>query len=347
MYDEIISYENLLKAYFQTRKCRRFKPNFQRMEINYENILLDLQWKLKNQLYYPKLYTKFVVFEPKKRQIAAPHCHDRIVHHAIINIIEPLTENFFIHNSYACQKSKGGFKARSEIATVYRQIYKQTPIFYVLKCDIRSYFASINHQVLLNLLKKFINCEKTIRLLQKIINSYSETPDTGIPIGNLTSQLFANLYLHPLDIFVTQMVGEKNYFRYMDDFLIFSPNKKYLLNLRILMKGFLKYYLKLNYHPKKNNIFRADKGVDFVGYLIKPDSITMRKKTIRKFKKRHKKRIKLLKKLVIQNKLEEADVLKKKLLSSKSSLRGFLKDTDYEYQNNLLKINGIIMPPEL
>jgi retron-type reverse transcriptase len=317
------------------------------MEMNYESILSDLQWKLKNQLYYPKSYTKFLVFEPKKRQVAAPHCHDRIVHHAIINIIEPLTENFFIHNSYACQKSKGGFKARSEIAEVYRQMYKQTPIFYALKCDIKSYFASINHQVLLTLLKKFISCEKTIRLLQKIINSYSETPGTGIPIGNLTSQLFANLYLHPLDIFVTQMVGEKNYFRYMDDFLILSPDKEYLLNLRILMKGFLKYYLKLNYHPKKNNIFRADKGVEFVGYLIKPDSITMRKKTIRKFKKRHKKRIKLLKKLIIENKLDEADILKKKLLSSKSSLRGFLKDTNYESRNNLLRINGIIMPPEL
>lgn len=348
MFDKIISYENLLRAYFQTRKCRRSKPNFQKMEMNYEDILITLQWKLKNQVYFPKPYTKFIVFEPKKRKVAAPNCHDRIVHHAIINIIEPLTEKIFVSNSYACQKLKGGFKARSEITTIYRQIYKNNPVFYALKCDIKSYFASINHQVLVTLLKKFINCDRTIKLLQKIINSYSETPNTGIPIGNLTSQLFANLYLHPLDVFVTKMIGEKNYFRYMDDFLILSPDKEYLINLRVLIKGFLKYYLKLNYHPKKNNIFRADKGVDFVGYLIKPNSVTMRKKTIRKFKKRHKRRVKLIKKLITQNDFQEADSLKKRILGSKNSLRGFLKDTDYETDpNGLLRINGIIMPPEL
>jgi response regulator of citrate/malate metabolism len=114
------------------------------------------------------------------------------------------------------------------------------------------------------------------------------------------------------------------------------------------MRGFLKYYLKLDYHPKKNNIFRADKGVDFVGYLFKPNSITLRKKTVRRFKKRHKRRLKLLKQLINQNQLENAKILQKKLLSSKNSLRGFLKGTDYQLTSNgYIKINGIIMPPEL
>jgi hypothetical protein len=164
----------------------------------------------------------------------------------------------------------------------------------------------------------------------------------------LTSQLFANLYLHPLDAFVTKMIGDKKYFRYMDDFLILSPDKDYLINLRVLIKGFLKYHLKLNYHPKKNNIFRADKGVDFVGYSIKPNSVTMRKKTVRRFKNRHKRRLKLLKRLIDQNQLEDAQILLKKISASKNSLKGFLKDTNYQVApNGLIKIGGIIMPKEL
>lgn len=348
MFSQIISYENFLKAYFKTRKCRRFKPNFQRMEINYESVLSQLQWKLKNHLYYPKPYTKFIVFEPKKRKVAAPNCQDRIVHHAIINIIEPLFEKIFINRSYACRKDKGGFAVRSELATVYQKIFQKHPKFYALKCDIKSYFASIDHQILILLLKRTIKCQETINLLKKVINSYQEMPNVGIPIGNLTSQLFANIYLHPLDTFVTKMVGDKNYFRYMDDFLILSPDKDYLINLRVLIKGFLKYNLRLDYHPKKNNIFRADKGVDFVGYLFKPNSITLRKKTIRKFKKRHKRRLKLLKQLINQNQLEDTQTLQKKLLSSKNSLRGFLKGTDYQVTSNgPIKINGITMPKEL
>lgn len=348
MFSQITNYENLLRAYFKTRKCRRFKPNFQRMEINYESILSQLQWKLKNHLYYPKPYTKFIVFEPKKRKVAAPNCQDRIVHHAIINIIGPSFEKVFINRSYACRKNKGGFAVKSELTTVYLETFNKSPKFYALKCDIKSYFASIDHQILISLLKRVIKCQETISLLEIIINSYQETPGVGIPIGNLTSQLFANIYLHPLDTFITTMVGEKNYFRYMDDFLILSPDKEYLINLRILIKGFLKHHLKLNYHPKKNNIFRADTGVDFVGYLFKPNSITLRKKTVRRFKKRHKRRLKLLKQLINQNQLEDAQILQKKLLSSKNSLRGFLKGTDYQVTSNgPIKINGITMPKEL
>lgn len=348
MFSQITNYENLLRAYFQTRRCRRFKPNFQKMEIHYESILSQLQWKLKNHFYRPKPYTKFIVFEPKKRKVAAPNCQDRIVHHAIINIIGPSFEKVFINRSYACRKNKGGFAVRSELTTVYLEIFNKSPKFYALKCDIKSYFASIDHQILISLLKRVIKCQETISLLEIIINSYQETPGVGIPIGNLTSQLFANLYLHPLDAFITKMLGEKNYFRYMDDFLVLSPDKEYLINLRVLIKGFLKYYLKLNYHPKKNNIFRADTGVDFVGYLFKPDSITLRKKTVRRFKKRHKRRLKLLQQLTDQNQFESAQILQNKILASKNSLRGFLNGTNYQViPNGPIKINGIIMPKEL
>ncbi|MCL4384105.1 reverse transcriptase/maturase family protein [Patescibacteria group bacterium] len=348
MYDEIICFTNLLRAYYQTRRCKRFHPNFQKIELNYEDILVKLHWKLKNHLYYPKPYTKFTVFEPKKRQVAAPNCFDRVVHHAILNIIEPLFQKQFISHSYACQKNKGPFLLRSDLAKIYQNLSQKHRQFYALKCDIKSYFANINHQILLQLLQPTISCPETITLLATIINSYHETPGVGIPIGNLTSQLFANLYLHPLDMFTTKHIGEKNYFRYMDDFLVLSPDKEYLLHLRALMRGFINYYLKIDYHPQKNNIFRADFGVDFAGYLFKPTSVTMRKRTVRRFKKRHKRRVKLLKKLLNQNQPQLAKTLQLKLVASKNSLRGFLKDTNYQVtERKLLKINGIVMPKEL
>lgn len=347
MFNQITDYQNLLLAYFLTRKCRRFKSESQKIEINYEVVLSQLQWKLKNNFYQPKPYRKFIVFEPKKRKVSAPNYQDRIVHHAIVNIIEPIFEKRFISHSYACRKYKGASAAKADIAAIYQDIYQKYGKFYVLKCDIKSYFGSINHQILQKLLQQSISCPQTSDLLRKIIDSYCESPQTGIPIGNLTSQLFANLYLHPLDIYLTRSIREQNYFRYMDDFIIFSPDKDYLLNLRQIIGGFLKYFLKLNLHPRKNNIFRADTGIDFVGYMFKPNSITLRKKTVRRHKRRHQRRLKLLQKLKKRNDTESIQKLQKKICSSGNSFRGFLKGTDYQENSTSFKINGLIMPKEI
>lgn len=346
MFDQIIDYQNLLQAYFLTRKCRRFKTNFQKIELNYELILSQIQWRLKNNFYQPKPYHRFLVFEPKKRRVSAPHLYDRIVHHAIINIIEPVFESVFIPNSYACRKNKGATSNRTELVNSYQKIAQNHQKFYAYKTDIKSYFSSINHDILLTLLHQNLTCPRTLSLLKTIINSYQETPQTGIPIGNLTSQLFANLYLHPLDIFITQKIGEANYFRYMDDFVILSPDKDYLLNLRYLISGFLKYFLKLELHPRKNNIFRADTGLDFVGFLIKPNSVTLRKKTLRRHKRHYQHRLKLIKKLHQQNNQEKVKAIQTKIKSSGHSFRGFLKDTDYQETPRHYKINGLIMPKE-
>lgn len=346
MFDQIINYQNLLQAYFLTRKSRRFKPNFQRLEINYEVILSQIQWQLINNYYQPKPYHQFLVFEPKKRKVSAPHLYDRIVHHAINNIIEPIFEPIFIDHTYACRKFKGTTNTKIQLTNAYNRMFHNHPKFYVYKSDIKSYFSSINHSTLLNLLQQHISCSKTTNLLKIIINSYQEAPNTGIPIGNLTSQLFANLYLHPLDIFVTKNIGEINYFRYMDDFIILSPDKDYLIYLRCLIKGFLKYFLKLELHPRKNNIFRADTGVDFVGFLFKPNSVTLRKKTLRRHKRHYKNRLKLIKKLKSQHKIDQARVIQNKIKSSGHSFRGFLKDTNYQDNPRHYKINGLIMPKE-
>lgn len=346
MFSQITDYQNLLTAYYLTRRSRRYQPEFQKIEMRYELLLSQLQWKLKNGFYHPKPYHQFLVCEPKKRQVSAPHLYDRIVHHAIINIINPTFESIFIPHSYACRKYKGALVNKNELVESYQQIYQKNPKFYAYKSDIKSYFKKINHSILFQLLQQHLTCPQTLNLLKIIIDSYHETPDTGIPIGNLTSQLFANLYLHPLDTFVTQTIGQSNYFRYMDDFVILSPDKEYLINLRCLIAGFLKHFLKLELHPRKNNIFRADFGLDFVGFLIKPDSVTLRKKTLRRHQRHFKRRLKLIKKFKDRQDLEKVASIQTKIKSSGYSFRGFLKNTDFQENSRSYKINGITISKE-
>ena len=281
-------------SYYKTRRGKRYRKRLQRFEVDFESHLLKLREHLINNSYRPKPYHRFLVYEPKKRQISAPVFIDRVVHRAIVSIIEPYYDKQFIPRSFACRIGKGTHFGMLQTAECFKEMAGKHSVFFVLKCDIKSYFASIDHKVLLDLLLKTIKCTRTIELLKVIINSYGDSLGKGIPIGNLTSQLFANVYLHELDIYVTQNLKEQKLFRYMDDFLILSPDKEYLLILRKVIGEFLETHLKLKLHPQKANVFRADRGLDFLGYFIRKDDITMRKRTLRRFKRRHKKRIKLL-----------------------------------------------------
>jgi hypothetical protein len=205
-------------------------------------------------------------------------------------------------------------------------------------------------------------------LLKIIINSYQDSPGKGIPIGNLTSQLFANIYLHRLDIFVIKELKEEHYFRYMDDFVILSPDKTYLIQLREKIRTFLQSNLELTLHPLKANIFRADWGLDFIGYMIKPTGITIRKKTLRRYKKRHKKRLKQLREYKhlkeiqgltqlslfevrqendsqAEQSVEKIKALKTKIRASRNSLKGFLRYSKYErLKTGGVEVNGIVIP---
>ncbi|MDP3988135.1 MAG: RNA-directed DNA polymerase [Candidatus Levybacteria bacterium] len=369
MYDRIASFPNLLKAYYKARRHKRYRRRLQRMEVDFENRLLIISSSLKNQTYKPKKYHRFVVFEPKMRQISAPAFIDRIIHHAIINIIEPLFEVQFIPTSFACRKNKGTHFGMLKVADCHKTFVDKYPIFYVLKCDIKQYFASIDHQILFQLLSQTLTCPKTLQLLKIIIESYEDSPGKGIPIGNLTSQLFANVYLHQLDLYTQNVLREPNYFRYMDDFIIFSSDKEYLKKLRFQIEDFLKENLELSLHPKKANILRADKGLDFLGYFIKKDVTLLRRKTLRRYKKRHKRRLKLLKaykkKLkkqgdslqlsLFSEKLgedeqtiylnEKIEGLKHKLRSSRNSLKGFLNYSEHKkLSTGGVEVNKIIVP---
>jgi RNA-directed DNA polymerase len=368
MFDRITAFDNLLAAYFRARRNKRFRPEVQKVELTFENRLLNLQRSLQKGSYHPQKYRRFLVHEPKLRQVSAPAFIDRVVHQAIVAVVEPVFDELFIANSFACRRGKGTLFALSQVNQCYQTTAAHNPIFFALKCDIKSYFASINQATLLSFLRQVLSCPRTLALLKTIITSYQDEPGTDIPIGNLTSQLFANVYLHPLDCYITRTLKEPNYFRYMDDFLILSPDINYLKQMREKIRVFLEQNLKLKLHAKKANIFRADRGLDFVGYLMKPNQVTLRKKTLRRYKRRHRKRLKQLidhknalraitrstqlsflenpdQDIQTEKLKEEIQILRDRIKFSRNSFKGFLNRTCYQrLDNGAVNVGGILVP---
>jgi retron-type reverse transcriptase len=237
------------------------------------------------------------VREPKKRLISAPAFRDRVVHHAITQVIAPLFENKFIGETFACIVNRGTHRA-AELAWRYaKQARRQWGNYYILKCDISSFFLSIDQDILKSLIKKTIYDKKLYHLIAIVIQSY-ESPEQdgkGMPIGALTSQLFANIYLDPLDHFIKEICRIKYYIRYMDDFFILSNNKEYLRELLFKIENYLRDNLKLNLNPK-TGIFPISHSIDFCGYRIWPTHIKPRKTTVKRAKKRLKKYAKVYQK---------------------------------------------------
>ncbi len=299
LFEKICSFENLHLAYLKARKCKRYNNEILEFSYNLEKNLFKLQEGLLNQTYKHGGYREFIVCDSKKREIKAAPFSDRVIHHAVCNIIEPIFDKGFIYDSYACRNEKGTHRAIKKLESILKSMRdKNSSEIYCLQCDISKYFKSIDHNILLKIIKNKIKDEKTIWLIEEIIRSsydrkiYNNLFDfrlTGIPIGNLTSQLFANIYLNELDQFIKHELRKKYYLRYMDDFLIFNYSKRELNDLKQIIKIFLNYKLELNLHPKKVNIFPVNDGVDFLGYLIFNNYRLLRKSTIKRFEKRTKK----------------------------------------------------------
>jgi RNA-directed DNA polymerase len=283
LFEKAIDFRNLLVAY--KKACSGKKDRYCVASFNfYADInLVLLKQSILLGTYIPGNYKEFYVYDPKLRLISAPPFIDRIVHHAICNVIEPIFDASFIYDCYACRKGKGTHAAITRL----RAFLRKSNTSYALKCDISKYFASVDKDVLFSLIKGKIADKRLLALLYSIINSYPK----GMPIGNLTSQLFANIYLTPLDNYVKQKLRIKYYLRYMDDFLILGNSKEELHLILQEIKDFLERILKLKLHPKKVRIFPTHLGVDFVGYVIFKSHIRLRSKNVRKFKKRLKKLI--------------------------------------------------------
>jgi len=276
LFDKITTFDNLLRAAQKAQKGKRFKEACAVFNLNLEKELIQLQRELKEKTYRHGNYNDFFVYDPKQRLISAAPYRDRVVHHALCNLIEPIFDRSFIEDSYACRKGRGTH------AAVNRYSHYARKYQYVLKCDIQRYFQSVDQKTLLDIIARKIRCAETLWLIREIICSrndatslfYFEGDDLftpvqrkkGIPIGNLTSQFFANVYLDGFDHFVKEAL-RLPYIRYVDDFVAFSNNKERLQQAKQAMTDFLAS-LRLKVHPKKCRIYQVREGVRFLGYRI-------------------------------------------------------------------------------
>lgn len=288
LYAEICSLENLHRAWQAFRRGKLHKPAVAHMDWEIEEHLCALHRELTNQSYRHGPYNSFIIHDPKRRTIHKAHIRDRIVHHAIVQVINPLFERTFIADSYSCRVGKGTHRAVDRLETMLWQVSRNlTGASYALKCDIKKFFHSIDHQRLLVLLYRRITEPKFRWLLGEIIGSFESDQSTvfrhrGLPLGNLTSQLFGNIIMNEFDQFVKHRLRIKQYVRYTDDFVIVSEDPAELLLLVRPMQDFLETQLGLRLHPDKIEIRKYRQGVDFLGYMLLPHHRQLRTKTRRR-----------------------------------------------------------------
>ncbi|MFH1429134.1 MAG: reverse transcriptase/maturase family protein [Candidatus Margulisiibacteriota bacterium] len=298
IYSQIISKENLYQSAYMAAKGRRYRDTTADFYFNLENEINLLYEELVSKTYRHGKYRQFTIYEPKKRMIAAAPFRDRVVHHAVHDIIEPIIDKSFIYHSYACRKNKGTHKAVDKAQSFLRANE------FCFHGDIKKYFPSIDHDILKKILRRRIEDEDLLWLLDEIINSAARivasdewrdfthhSPLTtrhsnGLPIGNLTSQFFANLYLNELDYFIKFDLRERYYLRYMDDFLIFSNDKQKLLDIKKQINSFLKETLSLTMHERKSQIYKTTHGIKFLGFRLFKTHRRLASDNVRRFRKR-------------------------------------------------------------
>ena len=281
IYDQIYNYENLLKAYRKARKNKRYRTEVLAYTARLSENLLELQKDFKTCTYHPQPYRSFTIYEPKERIIRALPFKDRVAQHALCNVIRSIIERRFYAHSYACIDGRGAHKASHDLSRWYYRLYREWDgNVWVLKGDIHSYFASMSHDVLKRQYRKEIKDRRVLALLDCIVDHNGTGEPVGVPVGNLTSQLFGGMYLTPLDRFVKETLRAKWYMRYMDDFVILARSRLELVEQLEKITEFLHTELRLELNHK-TKIYKPMHGIDFVGYrhfhdyrLIRKDSIT-------------------------------------------------------------------------
>ena len=281
LFSQIYDFETLHHAYMKARRGKRTRSEVLKFELNLEENLIQLQNELIWGMYKTGQYRIFKVYEPKERDVAALPFRDRVVQHAVLLVIEPIWEKRFIHHSYACRVGKGVHIGADQAQKMMRAVLRTHGKLYAFKADISKFFYSIDHEIMKSLIRKKISCRPTLKLLDEIIDSSGG--GVGLPIGNLTSQLFANTYLHELDEYAKHRLKEKYYIRYMDDFCFFHHDKDHLRHLRIDVERFLHEKLKLKTNAK-TQIFPVSatngRALDFLGYQMWPTHRRVRKSSI-------------------------------------------------------------------
>jgi retron-type reverse transcriptase len=291
LWNEIIAFSNLLNAAHQAQRGKRFRGNVLKFNYNLEQELFHLQAELQSKTYLPGDYRTFQIFEPKPRMISAAPYRDRVVHHALCNVIVPIFERTFINDSYANRVGFGSHRALRRFTEFARSSR------YILQADIQKYFPSIDHEILKSFIHRKIKCPDTLWLINTLIDSSNPQEPVinyfpgdnlliplerrhGLPIGNLTSQFFANVYLNSFDHFVKEQIKAAKYIRYVDDFALFSDDKAFLENARVEIENYLAG-LRVKIHPVKSQLFETKHGANFVGFRILSDRIRVRNDSLR------------------------------------------------------------------
>jgi len=299
LFDDIVSFDNLYNAAKKAQRGKRFHQDVAEFNLDLEKEILRLRRELIEGTYKPGRYKQFFVREKEIRLISAAPYRDRVVHHAVMNVLEPILSGSFIFDSYANRVGKGSHKAVKRFQKFLRSSQ------YVLKCDIKKYFHTIDHEILLYLIGRKIKDEKVLWLVhlivetsppqEKVIDYFHGdnlfTPierRKGLPIGNLTSQFFANFYLDGFDHYVKEKLQCRRYLRYVDDFVVFGNDKDALWNIHDKIEEFLNKNLRVKLHLKKTRIFLTDEGITFLGYRVCPDRMRVERSNVVRFRRRYK-----------------------------------------------------------
>lgn len=293
LYPQVYAFENLYTAYRRARRGKRAKASVAAFERHEEEELLALQDELQAQSYQPGKYRTFYIHEPKRRLIAAAPFRDRVVHHALCQVIEPIWERLFIYDSYANRVGKGTHRALDR-CQAYARRYP-----YVLQCDIQQFFPSIDHSILQSILAYRIHDTRVLWLCERILQSGQavqlETIDAdgtdgigcqrGLPIGNLTSQFWANVYLNNFDHFIQRELHCHAYLRYVDDFLLFAERKETLWSWRWALIEFLAG-LRLKLHENRAQVYPVQNGIPFLGFRVYPTHRRLKRRNHIHFRRR-------------------------------------------------------------
>ncbi|MBU0535081.1 reverse transcriptase/maturase family protein [Patescibacteria group bacterium] len=282
-YQDIISLDNLLVAWKEFRNGKRSRKDVQVFERNLMGNILQLHEDLETKSYKHSKYTVFKISDPKPRVIHKATVRDRLFHHALYRTLYLFFDRKFIADSYSCRIDKGLHAALNRFCKFSFKVSKNnTKTVWVLKCDIKKFFASIDHDILIGMLRESILDDNLIWVLSEVINSFDPGGNKGIPLGNLTSQLFANIYMNKFDIFVKHVLKVKFYLRYADDFVFMSHDKNELAGLLPMIKEFLWEILRLELHEDKTLLRTVASGIDFLGWVHFPDRRILRTSTKRR-----------------------------------------------------------------
>jgi retron-type reverse transcriptase len=280
LFEKIIELDNIFLAYRKARKGKSWQNTISRFDDDLDENIFNIRDSLIEKTFTTSPYTEKMIYEPKRRIIyKLPFNPDRVVQHALMNVLEPIWSGLFIHDSYACRTGKGIHAASRRTMDFIRAA---GPGAYCLKMDIRKFYPSIDHDILFGIVRRKIKCPDTLWLLEDII--YSIPGGKNVPIGNYTSQWLGNLYMNELDQFLKHEMRIRHYIRYCDDFVLLHQDKRLLRQMAEEIARFLAERLALNL--SKNDIFPVRQGIDFLGYRHFPDHILVRKSTAKRIKRR-------------------------------------------------------------